>query len=254
MQAFESVSTWRQPLPVPLSRRRTSLIEDVASRITRTGTGRLRVAIDGFTASGKTSFGHELAAAVRALGRPTLRASIDDFKNPWHEAAERGYDRLSGEGYYRNAYDFESARQLLLLPAGPRGSGDVVLCAHDPLTGADHRSKTVAAPADSVLIVDSVFAFRREYDDCWDFRIWIDVDPALSLRRGIARDADREGREEASKLHRDRYHVAELIYIDEVRPRELADVVIDNCDLANPRLLDVGVPEHDGASPPPPER
>ena len=33
-----------------------------------------------FTAAGKTRFGHELAAAVRDLGRPTLRASLDDFK------------------------------------------------------------------------------------------------------------------------------------------------------------------------------
>jgi mannose-6-phosphate isomerase-like protein (cupin superfamily) len=42
------------------------------------------------------------------------------------------------------------------------GSGQVVLCAHDPLTGEDHRSTAVSAPQDSVLIVDSVFAFLRE--------------------------------------------------------------------------------------------
>ena len=92
------------------------------------------VAVDGMTCAGKTSFGHELAAALRDLGRPTARASMDDFKNPWREARELGYDRLSGEGYYRNAYDFRSARDLLLAPAAPGGSGDLVLCAHDPLT------------------------------------------------------------------------------------------------------------------------
>ena len=89
----------------------------------------MRVAIDGLTGAGKTSFGHELAAALRALGRPTMRASMDDFKHPWRHAREHGYDRLSGEGYYRNAPDFSSARELLLRPAGPGGSGNVVLCA-----------------------------------------------------------------------------------------------------------------------------
>jgi uridine kinase len=104
--SFESVSTWRQPEPPPASRTRTAAVAEVADRIDRFSPLRLRVAIDGFTAAGKTSFGHELAAALRRRGRSTLRASFDDFKNPWREARERGYDRISGAGYYRDAYDF----------------------------------------------------------------------------------------------------------------------------------------------------
>lgn len=78
-----------------------------------------------------------MAAALRRLGRPTLRACLDDFKHPWRHARALGYDRISGEGYYRNAYDFSAARELLLRPAGRHGSGRVVLCGHDPLTGED---------------------------------------------------------------------------------------------------------------------
>jgi hypothetical protein len=55
--------------------------KEVAARVTRVGPGRIRVAVDGRTGAGKTSFGHELAAALRARGRPTMRASLDDFKN-----------------------------------------------------------------------------------------------------------------------------------------------------------------------------
>jgi uridine kinase len=235
---LESVSTWRQPEPAPLSTARTRLVREVAGRVCALRPGRLRVAVDGFTAAGKTSFGHELAAAIRELGRPTLRASMDDFKNPWREARELGYDRLSGEGYYRNAYDIRSARDLLLGPAGPDGSGQVVLCAHDPLTGRDHRDNVVRAPAHAVLIVDSVFAFRPEYDDFWDYRIWLDIDAELALACGISRDREREGGEDAAaRLHRDRYHAAEEIYIAEVHPRGLADIVIDNRVFENPRII-----------------
>ncbi len=237
MRGFDSLSSWRQPQPAPASPARTELVGDLAAQITRIRTRRVRVAIDGFTAAGKTSFGHELAAAIRQLGRPTLRACLDDFKHPWREARERGYDRVTGEGYYRNAYDFASARDLLLDPAGPDGSGRVVLCAHDALTGEDHRGATVDAPADAVLIVDSVFAFRPEYDDAWDFRIWLDVDPEVSLARGIARDTDLEGLDQATRVHRDRYHVAEAIYLAEVEPKKIADVIIDNRDFARPRVL-----------------
>jgi uridine kinase len=104
--SFESVSSWRQPQPEPASDIRTRLVEDVADTIGRLSPHRIRVAIDGRTGAGKTSFGHELGAALRRLGRSTLRASLDDFKHPWRDARERGYDRVSGEGYYRNAYDF----------------------------------------------------------------------------------------------------------------------------------------------------
>jgi uridine kinase len=92
----------------------------------------------------------------------------------------------------------------------------------------------VKAPDDAVLIVDSVFAFRPEYDEFWDLRVWLDVSPELALERGVGRDADREGRDEAERLHRDRYRAAEEIYISEVDPLSRADLLIDNSDLAPP--------------------
>ena len=94
-------------------------MEHVRDLVLALGPGRLRVGIDGFTASGKTSFGHELAYALSDAGRPVLRASLDDFKHPWRDA--HLYDRKSGEGYYRNAFDCVAMRQLLLEPAGPIG-------------------------------------------------------------------------------------------------------------------------------------
>ncbi len=237
MEAYESVSTWKQDTPRSTSVVRRTLIDDVASRILEIRPRRLRVVVDGYTASGKTSFAHELAAAIRARGRSTLRASFDDFKRPWREAGEKGYDRVSGDGYYRNAPDFESAQRLLLEPAGPQGSGTVVLCANDPLTGVDHRHVTVEAPVDAVLIVDSVFAMRPEYDRYWDFRIWLDVAAELSLARGIQRDSGSLGRAAAERLHRDRYHESERIYLAEVDPVSRADIVIDNTDFANPTVV-----------------
>ena len=99
---------------------------------------------------------------------------------------------------------------------------------------------TITAPPDAILIVDSVFAFRPQYNDCWEYRIWLKVDPDVALRRGVARDSALEGTEEATRVHRDRYGVAERIYLAEVNPRALADVAIDNTDLARPRIMTTG--------------
>ena len=234
--AFESVSTWRAPPPPLASATRAELLGTVADRIVAQRAGRLRVIVDGRTGSGKSTLADELAAHVRDRGRPTLRASLDDFKLTWAHAREHGYDRVSGEGYYRNTPDVVSARSLLLVPAGPTGSGVVALCAHDPLTGEDHRATTVTAPPDAVLVVDSVFGMRPEYDDLWDHRIWVEVDREVALARGIERDVPLEGRDEAQRLHRDRYQAGEDLYLAEVDPLALADTVIDNTSFDRPVL------------------
>jgi uridine kinase len=231
-----SVSTWQQPAPTSISPKRAALVESVGNRILGCGPDRLRVAVDGRTAAGKTSFGHELAAHISAAGRTVLRASLDDFKRPWRE--RHRYDRTSGPGYYRNAFDYAAARTLLLAPAGPDGTGVCALCSIDPLTQVDHSGVVTEAPSDAVLIVDGVFAFRPEINPYWDFRVWLDIDPEVSIRRGAVRDADWAG-SDAEALHRDRYLPAEELYLAEVDPRGLADVVIDNSVFEDPRVVSV---------------
>lgn len=230
MTAYESVSTWRPAPAPPPSPARAHVIAAVADRVVALGSCRLRVVVDGRTGAGKSTFADQLAAALRARERSTARASLDDFKHPWRHAQEHEYDRESGEGYYRNPHDFASARDLLLAPAAPDGDGRVVLCAHDPLTGVDHRDVVVELPPDTVLVVDGVFAMRPELNDLWDLRIWLDVDHATSRARGIGRDGNRE-------VHLTRYEPGEDLYVAEVDPVTRADIVIDHTELARPVRL-----------------
>jgi uridine kinase len=87
-----------------------------------------------------------------------------------------------------------------------------------------------------VLIVDGVFAFRPELDEHRDFRVWLEIDDDLSVRRGAARDQDWAG-SDAEAVHRDRYLVAERIYLREVDPHRLVDMVIDNSVFERPRVI-----------------
>jgi uridine kinase len=231
---YRSVSTWRQPVPPKASAERGVLLDYAATRIVARGPGRLRVGIDGLTAAGKTSFGDELAERICRMGRSVLRASLDDFKRPWRD--RHRYDRESGEGFYRNAFDYQAVRRLLLEPAGVDGSGDCVLCGIDPLTQQDHSTVVTAAAADAVLIVDGVFAFRPEINGYWDFRIWLDVDPELAVRRGVERDRTWAGRD-AEAVHRDRYQAAERRYLADVDPIGQADIAVDNNRFKAPRIL-----------------
>lgn len=61
------------------------MLARVASRIQNLGARRVRVAVDGRTAAGKTTLGHELAKVLADEERVVLRATLDDFKRPWSE-------------------------------------------------------------------------------------------------------------------------------------------------------------------------
>ena len=105
------------------------MLDHIEAAVLAFGDRRVRFAIDGRTAAGKTSLGHELAQLLADRGRVAMRASLDDFKRPWREANR--YDRVSGEGYYRNAFDVErydgccSSRLLPRAPAGWRCAASI---------------------------------------------------------------------------------------------------------------------------------
>src|SRR5689334_12008609 len=161
-----SVSTWQQPMPPEPGPDRALLLDRLIAMVDALGDRRVRLAVDGLTAAGKTSLGHELARELSRRGRLVFRASLDDFKRPWRE--RHLYDRETGEGYYRNAFDRDACCRLLLEPASPSGDGRVALCSIDPITQIDHSNVKSAMPPNGVLVVDGVFAYRPGIDHYWD--------------------------------------------------------------------------------------
>src|ERR1700744_3144026 len=101
---------------------RHNVLVQLASALTAAKIGHtLRVAIDGRSGAGKTTFAAELAETIIKIGRPVVRTSIDGFHRAKSERYARG--RYSAEGYYYDARDLDAVRRLLLDPLGPNGDG-----------------------------------------------------------------------------------------------------------------------------------
>ncbi len=200
------------------------------------------VAVDGRSASGKSTLGDELAVALDRCGRSVIHASIDDFYCPWVHKLSRG--RLSAEAFYSRAYDYPALRSLLLEPLGPNGSRRYRTRWYDGWNEEQIDEPERIAPDDAVLIVDGVFLLRPELDGFWDVRVFVDIDAEQSLERGVDRDLTLEEpamratrREQRLQVYRERYLPAEEAYLNEVDPMALADIVVDNRDLNAPRLI-----------------
>nr|WP_296773124.1 hypothetical protein [Rhodococcus sp. (in: high G+C Gram-positive bacteria)] len=187
----------------------------------------VRVAVDGITASGKTTIAAAVASAVNAIGRPVIHLTMDGFHHPRVHRHRQG--RMSADGYYEDAYDFDALIRHVLRPLGPDGSGryrrSIIDLASDTPTAPD----TVLAPSNAVLVVDGTFLHRPPLTEHWDRTVFVDTDFDTARARGIERDADLlGGPDKAADAFDLRYHAASRRYLREVHPWLSATFVVDN--------------------------
>jgi uridine kinase len=200
----------------------------------------VRVAIDGRSAAGKTTFAEALAAALRLSGRRVLRASIDDFHPPGHAArsAAGGY---SAETVYEEGFDYAAFKRLVLEPLGAGGDRRVTLALHDSLADRPIAGAAAVAHPDAIVIVDGAFLLRVELRGCWDLAIWLDVSFETMLARAVRRDVAWVGDEaKVRDAYLRRWAPAHRLY-EATGAMAAAHVVIDNEDPFNPRLIRSGL-------------
>jgi len=220
--------------------KRSELIAYLAAEIIKRKNGAkpLRVGIDGRCASGKTMLTDELASALGSA-RPdlaVLRPSVDGF----HHRRERRYRQgeYSPIGYYEDAFDYQTIVKCLLEPLS--GNMFPVSCkqvSHDWRTDLRDDAPAVSVTADTILLFEGLFLFRREINPFWDFRILLEIDAQLSIARAVRRDTGIDSRETVEKKYRLRYEPAWQIYCGNEHPAAKADVILDNRDIPNPTIL-----------------
>lgn len=220
---------------------RTEVISRIAYAICELPQDRpLRVAVNGRIASGKTTLAGELTDAIRANGRPVLHVGVDRFHNP--RAVRHRQGRTSARGYYEDAYDLDSLATLLLSPLSEAAKGKHHKWAIRTASFDLEADKPIDMPhetvtADCIIIVDGSFLLLTRLRDLWDYAVFLDVDPEIAKERGAHRDADQLGSvEEARRLHDKRYQPACDLYVEDNKPHEFADAIVQNAQIDQPTL------------------
>jgi uridine kinase len=189
---------------------RTDLLTFLAGQImARKAEGRpLKVRIDGRCAAGKTMLADELEQVLSGKGFEVLRPSVDGFHHPRERRYQQG--EYSARGYYEDAYDYDAVVSALLRPLS----------------------------RNTILLFEGIFVLRRQINRYWDYRILVDVDAETSRARSVNRDTGVIG--PAGVVRRkfdERYEPAWQMYVSEENPDAKSDVIIDNREVDNPRIL-----------------
>lgn len=212
---------------------RRAVLDEVADVVTAiVGIEIVRVGIDGIDGAGKTMFADELADVVRERGRSVIRASVDGFHNPRDVRYRKG--RYSAEGYYRDSFDYDRLREVLLDPLSPDGSRRYVAAVHDVATDQPIEMEERIATAGSVLVCDGIFLHRRELAGYWDCSVFLDVEREVANERMAQRDGTSA---ESADGQNPRYVEGQRIYLETCQPSRVATIVIDNNVLDRPRII-----------------
>lgn len=199
----------------------------------------LRVAFDGVDAAGKTTLADEVAAVLERHEHDVLRASIDGFHNPRHER----YGDPSGRGYYERSFNHSLLIESILAPLGPGGTRRFRRAGFDFRTDAAVEAPEEIASDGAILLFDGVFLLRPELRACWDFSVFVDASFETTLARAEQRDRQLFGDANAVRArYVERYIPGQRLYLETVRPRDRADVVVDNNDVTSPSLIRVPAP------------
>ena len=216
--------------------KRLALLAQLADQIASlTRPHPVRVAIDGVDAAGKTTLADELVEPVQTRGRTVIRASVDGFHNPRDVRYKRGYS--SPRGYYLDSFDYQALRSALLEPLGPRGKLYYRTAVFDYRADSPVDAPVRPAHPDSVLLFDGIFLLRPELYDFWDYKIFVDVDPDVSVQRACVRHRRETGPmgDIIARYHQ-RYVPGQRLYLKLCRPKERADAIVENNDWMNPSL------------------
>ncbi|MGN6610812.1 MAG: uridine kinase [Angustibacter sp.] len=211
---------------------RAAVLEQLADAVPAADHGRtVRVGVDGVDGAGKTVLADELAAVLEARGRAVVRVRLDDFHHVREMRYRRGRD--SPEGFFHDSYDLDAVRREVLDPLGPDGDGWYRAAVHDVDTDRLLDVPRQQAPAGAVLVLDGLFLHREELVGVWDFSVLVVAPFEVTYARMAVRDGcPADPHHPANR----RYLVGQQLYFAAADPESRADVVLDNRDVASPRL------------------
>lgn len=194
------------------------LAEELAERVLAADAPWVRIAVDG--PAGTAELADALVDPLRLRGRAVQRVSTVDFLRPASLRFE--YGKENPDSRYWSWLDEGAVRREVLDPLGRNGSGMVLPALWDAARDRATRLERVRLPEPGVLIADGEMLLGRGLP--FELTVHLQLSPG-ALRRRLP-----EGEQWALP--------AFARYEEEVRPAEIADVVVRADDPRHPAVLD----------------
>lgn len=175
----------------------------------------LLIGVDGCGGSGKSTFTKQ----ITKLSSRITTIHMDDF----YLSSNSRIKGTAEEKPIGADFDWQRLRKQVLVPLSNNEEGNYQR--YDWCS--DSLSEWRRVFSGGIVIIEGVYSTRKELADFYDFKILVDCPRELRLKRGIERDG-----EAARDIWEKIWMVAEDKYMNEHRPSERADLVVDGWENA----------------------
>ncbi|GKX68147.1 HAD hydrolase-like protein [Inconstantimicrobium mannanitabidum] len=193
----------------------------------------LIVGINGVDTSGKSTFTKELVRYLFKIGFRSQTISIDDFHNP---SMIRNKENNPIISYLNNAFDIAKIENEIMKPLVTENKLDKELLLLNLETDRFINNKRYVIDEDTIVLFEGVLLYREPLNQYFDLRIFIDVSFDEVLKRAAKRDLSILGAAVIEK-YTNKYIPIQKLYIEKYNPKVLSDIVIDNNDYLNPKII-----------------
>ena len=192
------------------------------------------VGLSGPDASGKTQMSKKLIEELQNRGINILYIPSDWFHFPKaHRRAAKGEPY---EQFLYHTINFDRLIEEVLEPVKNRSK--TIEFIHFNVDTDKGQRKTIELKYPLVLLIEGIFLFQPKLADYFDFKIYLDVSPNETIKRAITRDKYRFGKaKEVTERYQSKYNKGQRLHRKLHKPLELADLIIDNNDWKNPKLI-----------------
>lgn len=159
------------------------------------------IAIDGVGGAGKTT----LSQYIQKHFDNSVIVQLDDFYS----------EELQGN-------DIERLKTEVLLPISKGLQAKYKVYE----SNTNSYSDWIFIPLNSIVIIEGVFSTDKSIRKYYDLTIWLDFNPELGLKRGVARDIE-SGSVDKTEIWTNVWMPAEKQYIVDQQPQMYVDFVID---------------------------
>ena len=172
------------------------------------------IGINGLDCSGKTYFSKSLKNYFTDMGVSSVVVDIDTFNlkdiedQTYESLSKKQFTNKDLEMYYSQIIDFNLARKKIL---------ELI----------DNYSK---------IIIEGIFIYKKEFVDLFNIKIFLETSYQIAIKRFQLRQK-RNNDTRSMEIFKEIWEPSHFLYLKEIDPKNLVDLVINNDDYSHPHIL-----------------
>lgn len=183
------------------------------------------IGISGIDASGK---GYLSGLVADALAKQGLRVALVNVDH-WVTLPSQRFSQIEpARHFYESGLRLDAMWEDVVLPLRETRRVHRSIDACDTTNAERYIPLRFDHEGIDVLLLEGIFLFKKQYQNRFDLRAWIDCSFETAMRRAIRRNQEQMAESEIQRDYDVIYYPAQRLHFEKDRPQACADVTIRN--------------------------